>query len=196
MGMHKLKPLPGDIFTDEDLIALPIVVRMTGIGLRMHADDQGRESTTPWRVKAAIWPGNPEITEDDLIEHMLALDAARYIGIYSVGDRTYYQMRDWPAPSHPAPSQHPPPPPGLFQRAAGMPLEARSAWEREREGEREGEWGFEGGPAGMPPSPFCKIHQPNGTRQNCRHCGTARLAHEQFLYESRHNAGQPGTEED
>jgi hypothetical protein len=186
--MHKQKPLPGDIFTDEDLIALPIAVRLTAIGLRMHADDQGRESTTPWRVKSAIWPGNPEVTEDDLIEHLLLLDAAGYVGIYSVGDRTYYQVRDWPAPSHPAPSQHPAPPADLFQRAAGISPEARSAWEREREGERGWESAPES-PAGVPPSPFCKVHQPNGTRQACRHCGTARLAHEQYLHESRQRTG-------
>ncbi len=176
--------LPPDIFTDEDLIALPIDVRLTAIGLRMHADDHGRETTTPWMVRAAIWPGHPEMTEDVLIEHMLTLDDAGYIGIYSAGERTYYALRDWPSVSHPAPSRHPAPPADLFRNRSGTGPDSFSAGERgsERERETSEEWREES-PAGIPPSPFCRIHQPYGTERNCRHCGTARLAHEQWLRE-------------
>lgn len=181
MGMEKQKPLPADIFTDEDLIALPVAVRMTGIGLRMHADDHGRESTTLWRVRAGVWPGNPEFTDEVLTDHLLMLDDAGYIGVYSVEDRTFYQVRVWPAPSHPRPSRIPAPPLDLFQRFAGSSPAGRSAWEGESEGD-ESEWGESGGSlAGIPPSAFCKLHQPHGTRANCRHCGTARLAQEQWI---------------
>ncbi len=153
---------------------------MTAIGLRMQADDHGRESTTPWLVKSAIWPGNPEITEALIEDHLLLLDEAGYITIYCADGRTYYAVNDWPAVSHPAPSKHPPPP-ATFQRHSSGSLENFSAWEREG-GESEG--GAER-PAGILPSPFCKLHQPSGTRANCRHCGTARLAHEQAVEERR-----------
>lgn len=204
MGMSKQRQLPPDIFTDEHLLALPIEARMTAIGLRMHADDFGRESAIPRKILGNVWPENPEITEDMIIDHLLLLDGVGYIGIYSVGPRTYYAVRIWPAVSHPNPSGYPPPPPELFQKFAGDPLANFSAWERE--GEREGEEPGEGGEesprwrsSGIPPSPFCKVHQPNGIRGNCRHCGTARLAHEQWIFEHQADvptaAGKPFAEQ-
>lgn len=182
MPMSRQRALPPDIFTDEDLIALPIEVRMTGVGLRLNADDQGRESTTTWMLRSAIWPGNPEISDDVLIDHLLQLDAAGYIGLYHHGGRTYYVLREWPSVSHAAPSKHPAPPADLFRNRSGTSPEEFSAWEREREG-----GGVSAGerPDGVPPSPFCRVHQPAGTEQDCRHCGTARLAHDQWLREHR-----------
>ena len=178
MGMSRIRALPPDIFADEDLMALPIAARMTGIGLRLHADDYGRETTNTMLLKASLWPATDEITEETLVEHLLQLDEAGYIVLYSDGAKSYYAIVDWPATSHPKPSKCPPPPPAAFQRSAGEPLDDRSAWERE--GGSEGE-----ARAGIPPSPFCRIHQPAGTRRDCRHCGTARLAHEQWVRENR-----------
>ncbi|KQR90997.1 MAG: hypothetical protein J0I33_13805 [Microbacterium ginsengisoli] len=182
----KQRAIPPDLWLDEDLIALPLAVKWTAIGLRMHADDEGRETTTDWMLRPSLWPGDP-LSTDDLIEHLLLLDDLGYVGIYAAGGRTYYQVREWPAVSHPKRSRHPAPPPELFQRAAGDPLEDRSAWGGEGEG---GEWGESGGsgsrPAGLPPSPFCRVHQPAGTGgAPCRHCGDARRAHDFFNQERR-----------
>lgn len=185
MGMSRIRSVPPDIFTDEDLMALPIPVRLTAIGLRLHADDYGRESTNTALLKASLYPTTAEISEEVLIEHLLQLEEAGYIALYHDASRTYYALADWPAPSHPKRSKFPEPPPSAFQKTAGRSLEDFSAWERE--GEREGE-----SPAGIPPSPFCPVHRPNGTRNDCRHCGTARLAHEQFLREHR-AAGDEGS---
>lgn len=179
MGMSKMRPLPHDLWTDEDLIALPLTVKWTAVGLRMHADDEGRESVTDWMLRPSIWPGDADMTEELLVDHLLLLAEAGVIGLFESGGRTYYQMRSWPSVSHPQQSKHPQPPPELFQNFAGSPPEDFSAGEGER-GERGTS---EESPAGIPPSPFCLVHQPNGTRQNCRHCGTARLAHEQWLRE-------------
>lgn len=187
MGMSKMRPLPIDLWTDEDLIALPLPVKWTAIGLRMHADDEGRESVTDWMLRPSIWPGDATVTADVLTVHLLMLDQAGVIGIYSAGDRTYYQVRSWPAVSHPNRSKHPPPPPDLFQNAAGNPPDDFSAGEGESES-RETNWER---PAGIPPSPFCTDH-PRGTRQPCRHCGTARLLHEQYLAESRAGRSDDG----
>lgn len=184
MGMSRQRALPPDIFTDEDLMVLPAKVRLTAIGLRMHADDEGRESTTWWMLKASIWPGHPEVTEEVLVDHLLRLDDVGYIGLYESGGRTYYAIRDWPSVSHREPSKCPPPPADLFRKRSGSSPEDFPAGERERE--RESEWGREGASertAGLPPSPFCRFHQPRGTEAKCRHCGTARLAHDQWLRE-------------
>jgi len=187
MGMNKMRPLPLDLWTDEDLIELPLDVKWTAVGLRLHADDQGRETTTAWKLLPSIWPGNRDVDEDVLIEHLLLLDQIGYIGIYSAAGKTYYALRAWPAVSHAAPSKHPPPPADLFQNASGPDPETFSAWESES-GERA-EGGARGRPAGLPPSPFCKVHQPAGTTDDCRHCGTARLAHQQYLAEQRASVG-------
>lgn len=187
MGMEKQKPMPADLFTDEDLSILPPDVKVTALGLHLHADDQGRESTTLWRLRAAIWAGHPEVTEETLVEHLLQLDELGFIGIYSVGERTYYAIRVFPAPSHPKPSKHPAPPADLFQRTAGSPPDDRSAWERESaEQERARGESPRWTTAGIPPSPFCRDHQPAGSGgKPCVHCQDARLAHEMWIREDR-----------
>jgi len=177
--------LPPDIFTDELLMDLDIELKWTAVGLRMNADDHGRESANPMLVKAAIWPLDPSKTNTVIEDHLLALDYAGYIGLYNVDGRTYYAIADWPSVSHAARSRLPAPPPGTFQRSSGGPPEFLSAGERGSERERE--WTSESSeesPTGIPPSPFCKLH-PRGTTANCRHCGTARLHHEQWLREFR-----------
>jgi hypothetical protein len=183
MGVGKLRSIPPDLWTDESLIELPLPVKWTAVGLRMHADDHGRQTVTDWMLRPSIWPG-AGISEEELVDHLLALADVGYIGLYDAQGKTYYQVREWPSVSHPKRSDYPDPPPSLFQRAAGGSPEGRSAWEREGEG---GEWGDEERPAGIPPSPFCPVHRPNGTRGNCRHCGTARLAQEDWI--RTHEAG-------
>lgn len=176
----KLRPLPADLWTDEDLIELPLPVRMTAIGLRLHADDQGRETVTDWTLRPSIWPGPHGVSASELVEHLLLLDYAGYIGLYSDEKRTFYQVREWPAVSHPRPSRFPPPPPDLFQRFAGRPPANFSAQEREGGSGGEGESEARAHAAGGRPSPFCRVHQPNGTEADCRHCGTARNALDQW----------------
>lgn len=185
MGMNKQRMVPPDIFTDERFTDLPREARLTAVGLRFLADDFGREAAIPRKILGEVWPDDPEITEEMVVDHLLMLDGAGYIGIYSVGARTYYTVRVWPAVSHPNPSRFPTPPPELFQKFSGDPLANFSALEGEGEGD-EGGWGEPGErgperPSGIPPSPFCKIHQPNGTNSDCRHCGTARLANADWI---------------
>ena len=181
MGTNKQKTIPPELFRDEDLMSLDDAVIRTAFGLYFDADDSGRESTTEWRLKAALWPHRPEVTEETIVDHLLILAEVGYLGIYTAQDRTYYQIRKWASQSHPDPSKHPAPPPELFRNLSGTNPENFSAGEREGAGggSSTGEWVER--PPGMPPSPFCPIHQPNGTRANCRHCGTARLAHEQYF---------------
>lgn len=179
--MDKNRPLPPDIFTDEDLIALSIPVRMTAIGLHFHADDQGRQTATTWQLKGSIWPGNPEITEDVLIEHMLTLEQAGYIDLYSDETRTYFSLTRWPRPNHPLPSKFPEPPADRRRPDGDQPAD-RSAGER-ASGERAGE---PERPDGIPPSPFCRMHRPAGSGGvPCIHCQDARLAYSVWEREQR-----------
>lgn len=189
MVMSRQRMLPPDIFTDELLIDLPLEVRWTAVGLRMHADDHGRETANPLLLKSSIWPASPEITPDSIVDHLLLLDQVGYIAIYAAGGRNFYAVAEWPVVSHPARSRIPEPPAGAFQSASGGPPESFSAGERGERDEREWAAGAEERPPGsaldLSPSPFCKIHQPNGTTNDCRHCGTARLAHDHWIERRR-----------
>jgi len=154
---------------------LPPVVRLTAIGLRLHADDQGRENANQRLLWASIWPLSEDVSEGDLILHLLTLEEAGYITVYSVGPRAYYQIVDWPKVDHGKPSRLPAPP--LRESSRESNREAFSAVE----GESEGEWREESPPPrtipGSLPSPFCRAH-PDGVDQPCRNCGTARLRHD------------------
>lgn len=184
MGISKMRPFPTDLWTDEDLIALPVPVKWTAAGLRMHADDEGRESVTDWMLRPSIWPGRNEVDADVLVEHLLVLSYAGVIGIYTIGDRTYYQLRVWPSVSHPQRSKHPPPPPELFQNGSGWSPADFSAGERES-GESAGERPDQR-PSGLPPSPFCRDHQPAGSGGTpCVLCQDARLAYQVWVKEQR-----------
>lgn len=184
--MDKNRPLPPDIFTDVDLISLPAEVKVTAFGLHFHADDEGRQTLTTWQIKGKIWPGNPEITEDTIIEHILMLEEAGYLITYYVGDRAYFQLTRWPRPNHPLKSAFPPPPADR-RRTASDARAGRSAWEGEGEGEpREARERPRERPAGDPPSPFCRAHQPAGSGGvPCIHCQDARLAYQVWERQQR-----------
>lgn len=188
MAMTRRRYVTPETFGREDLLNLPPAVRLTEIGLRMYADDEGRERLTPALLRANLYPLNPEITDDVLTEHLLALDEAGSIVIYDVGDRTFYAMTDWPTVDRPARSKHPEPPAEPFANDSRAPRDSFVAGERGREGGRggEGAWERGGGESASrspreddPPSPFCRSH-PEGTEHPCRGCGTARLRHRQW----------------
>jgi hypothetical protein len=186
MGMSRQRSIPPDIFTDETLIGLPIETKWTAIGLRLQADDQGRESANTALLRASIWPLTSSITEDTLIDHLLDLDRVGYIAVYSAGERTCYAVLDWPAVSHPQESRFPAPP--VLQRDSSGPLETFSAGERESGGEGESAEGGGARPAGFPPDPFCPVH-PRGVFADCRNCGTARLYARKWEREQRMTLG-------
>lgn len=183
MVMSRARAVPPDLFTDERLIALPMAVKLTAVGLRLQADDQGRETATTWQLKSNIWPGTAEVTEDALVEHLLLLEDVGYIQLYSDSTRTYYQVLDWPVPSHPARSKYPDPP---RRNRDGMPTESFPAGERERAGESEA-WER---PPGVPPSPFCRVHQPAGSNGvPCVRCRDARFVYDQWIREQQAGGG-------
>lgn len=188
MAMTRRRYVTPETFGREDLLSLPPAVRLTEVGMRMYADDEGRERMTPALLRASLYPLNPEITDEAITDHLLQLDAAGCIVIYDASGRTYYAMTDWPTVDRPTRSKHPEPPAEPFANESRSPREPFVAGERGREREGEGESGWEAA-AGVsasrspreddPPSPFCRAH-PEGTEHPCRGCGTARLRHRQW----------------
>lgn len=173
MSMAKRRTLHPGLWRNERLLELPIPVFLTAIGLHMYADDEGRASATSSLIKADLYPTRQEMTPAVIDEHLLQLDEAGVITLYTLDERrTAYACTEWCKQNNPADSKIPPPPEGAATEYVddtySIPVE-----ERESEGESEGAEGARYGSA-VPPSPFCKAH-PTGTAARCRNCGTARL---------------------
>lgn len=178
MGISRQRPVPPEDFTSEELLSLPATVRATMTGLRMHADDQGRENAHQRLLWSSIWPLSEEVTEDDVVDHLLRLAEVEWLDLYSATGRTYYQIVNWPKVDHGKPSRLPAPP-------SRTPRESFAAGESESAGESERP---ESGPSrtipALGPSPFCSQH-PDGIDEPCRDCGTARLRHERWVVARR-----------
>lgn len=193
------RAVPPSMFSDEVLLELSAEVRLTGIGLRFFANDLGRQTANPVMLKAQLWPLTDKVDTDAIDAHMVALEDAGYIRLYTVGGRTYFQLLDWPSVQHRTEdmSRVPAPPPGpsatdpaaTDSSTQTLPVvEGERREERGREGERES--GERAGEApqgsrsrllGVPkPSPFCSKH-PDGTDRPCPPCGRARLAHGEWV---------------
>lgn len=189
------RSVPPSMFADEVLLELPTAVRLTGLGLRFFANEQGRQTANPILLKGSLYPLTDEVTTEVLDEHLVALDDVGYIRLYAVANRTYYQVVDWPSVDKRGidMSRVPPPPPdpsntpdSSTQTLAVVEGEERE--ERERAGEGEREEGVGEAPQGSrsrllgtpKPSPFCKKH-PDGSDRPCPPCGRARLAHGEWV---------------
>ncbi|MEB0201984.1 hypothetical protein QN354_09470 [Cryobacterium sp. 5I3] len=190
--MTRKRDLLPEMFRNEDLLALSVQTRLTAIGLRLYADDHGRETATAALIKAALWPLDTDVTDATINGHLIELDDAGYLDLYQIGPRTYFQVVEWPRVDHPAVSKIPEAPARDSSRTAREPFAAGEGEREEKESERysegEGAWrdaeGAESAEGGysrtvredLPPSPFCRSH-PEGTDKPCRNCGTARLRH-------------------
>jgi hypothetical protein len=192
------------MFTDERLMELPPEVRLTGLGLRFCADDQGRASATAALIRGSLWPLIPDMTDLEIEDHLLTLAEAGYISLYPGGDgRTYLALAEWPPVDHARPSTLPAPPAretlanDSRGARAGFAVGGGGGGAREaREEEAAGPVGPErAGPGGedaardlrerlraIPePSPHCRRHQPLGPDVPGVACGSARKRHQQWL---------------
>lgn len=191
--MKRIRTIKPEFFTSEDVTALPLAVRLTFIGLWLYADDYGRENARASLVRAAVWPED-DLTTAEIDEHLLRLAESNMIQLYTVADRTYFQITNWAKHQRvDKPSRSNIPEPRDTLATPSRQPEPVDDVPVAMEGRGEGEWG-EGEESGsgepgeerrdiptpsrrkpnLPPSPFCKTH-PEGTVSACRACGNARL---------------------
>lgn len=201
MFINRQRQLPGDDFTNKDLVVLSSMVRHLATSLRMMADPAGRGVLDPLLIRAEAWPAGPDGVEwpsvDDVETFLLELAQAGWLRMYPDPDGTgvelFQILARWPKVQKEGEPQHAPPPPEsrtippfLTPAVGGV-----SAGERERtcEGvsERAGaglsRTTFENTPPTpapstrlkLTPSPFCSVHPGGPPEQlDCRDCGTAR----------------------
>lgn len=179
MAMTRRRVVTPEGFSRDELLSLPPSVRLTEVGLRLYADDHGRERVNQRLMLARLYPMDRDMTESDIDEHLLHLDDAGAIVVYDADGETYFSLTDWPKVDRPQDSRHPSPPSRSIR-------DSFVAGEREREGGGEREWESESGHARTdreddPTDPFCRRH-PDGAPIGvpCRDCGTARLRHAKY----------------
>lgn len=199
MTMTKRRQMTPTDWTDEDLQSLSPLERLAWFGLRMFADDEGRESANAARIRAALFPLDPAVTEDTIDTMLLRFAELELLVLYVVGRRTYFALLEWPRVDRAQESRIPPPPQSVATGSRSGP--DRIAVEGERE-EREGSGArsAEGEARSRPhpdqePSPFCSKH-PDGTEAPCGGCGTARKRHEMFHRAKRATLPGPRFEDD
>lgn len=176
MAMTRRRVVTPEGFSRDEMLSLPPSVRLTEIGLRLYADDHGREKVNQRLMLARLYPMDEDMTESDIDEHLLLLDEADAITLYDAGGSTYFSVSEWPKVDRPQDSRVPPPPSRSI-RDSFVAGERES--ERERARESESVWEGESGHARTdresgPPDPFCPAH-PDGTDDPCRPCGVRRL---------------------
>lgn len=198
MTMTKRRHMTPNDWHDEDLQSMPTLHRLTWFGLRMFADDEGRESANAARIAAALFPLDRSVTEDTIDTLLLEFEALGLLVLYVVQGRTYFALRHWPRVDRPQDSRIPPPPPvSTGSGSSRDPISVEG--EREERGESgvrsaEGEDRSRSDPD-QEPSPFCSKH-PEGTEQPCGGCGTARKRHEMWSRGKRATLRTPQFEDD
>jgi hypothetical protein len=181
MAITRQRSVTPDAFLNPRLLTLSPEARLTEIGLRLYADNWGRELAMSRLLTAAIFPLSREMRDEDMDRILLELDDAGCLVLYDVAGMTYFQLTEWPAVQHPGPgSRHPDPPDDAHEpfmngsrtpHGEGEGVRGRASGE----GEREREGGLHD-QRHAPPSPFCNAHRATGgTDAPCRACGRARM---------------------
>ena len=177
MAITRQRSVTQDAFLNPRLLSLSPEARLTEVGLRLYADNYGREVAISRLLTAAIFPLSRNMRDEDMDRILLELDEAGCVVLYDVGGLTYYQLAEWPAVQHPGPkSKHPDPHDESHEplMRPSRAIHGEGVRESERGSEREGESGR--GLHELPPSPFCPAHQESGgTDAACRPCGRARM---------------------
>jgi hypothetical protein len=131
----RIRSIKPDFYQDEELAALPPLVRILYTGLWCLADRSGRLEDRPVRIKVAVLPYDNLDVEAALDQ----LDAAGFIQRYRVGDKAYIQVRTFEKhqrPHHreppsvlPAPSKSKPGGKGRARPGQGKASPARKGME-------------------------------------------------------------------
>lgn len=193
----------------------PDEAKPTALGLWLHTDIDGRRELVPELIAAALYPGRA--ATELIVEHLLMLDEAGFLTIYTTPDG-----REWVALARPlkadrrgAISDCPPPPHGASRRsvAVGGARERAEARVLAEGVERAGVWDVwaeEQERAHRPPArpllldapPIGCPDHPHGAFEDCGPCGTARRRHDRWVAQQRytdqlakHDNGEPADDE-
>lgn len=184
MTLTRQRAITPEIFAHPALMRMPPEVRLTEVGLRMHADDHGRGRVRLRAILADVFPETSAITEAVLTDHLLELAEAGLIVLFEDEHGSCFEFLDWPKVDRPGRASVRAAPAfarssrGLRDTLVAVESE-RDESERERAGEREGEALSRMSREELPPDPFCSEH-PGGVEFPCIACQNARLRNQSF----------------
>lgn len=93
--MARIRSIKPEFFGSLDVAVLSLEARLTFIGLWTHVDDDGRCIDDARLLKAAIWPLDRDVTEDDVDRVVAELAKRGRVVRYRVDDRQYLQVQGW-----------------------------------------------------------------------------------------------------
>lgn len=188
MRIRSIKP---EFWRSDDIAALPISARLLFIGLWSYVDDNGVGSDKISSIAADLFAADLEVDPAETFRRVSAdttcLETRGLIVRYRADGKALLYVTNWDRhqvvrnPS--LGKKYPLPPAELLEPFALLPSVYAESTQTLRTGAGEqgnrgaGEQGSGGG-ADAPRSPFCSDHQPNGTKDKCGPCRSARLAFE------------------
>lgn len=118
--MPRIRSIKHDLYLDEDLARLPLVCRYAFPGLWTLADREGRLEDRPARIKAQLFPYEPEVDMDAALAQLAAggfvvryeVDGARYLQVRTFAQHQQVNARESqsripPPPGQPLPAPAP-----------------------------------------------------------------------------------------
>lgn len=184
--MPRIRSIKPDFFTSEDVAALPLRARLTWVGLWTYADDHGVAKDNPLLLKAAVWPLDEYVTEEDVAEDLALLAELGRIVRWEVDGKAWLAVTGWhvhQAINRPSKSRNPVPPVSL-RDPAGCAHCARSEDSVSAHaaltpgGEGKGKEGKGGERARTRPARKCPEHINDPSSPPCGPCKDARIAHD------------------
>jgi hypothetical protein len=95
--MARARNIKPGFFKNEDLAALPHVVRLLFIGLWSLADRDGRLENRPQRIRAEVFPY--EVV--DIPDGISRLESLGFLKCYSIAGKNYIEIVNWRKHQHP-----------------------------------------------------------------------------------------------
>ena len=116
--MGRIRSIKPEFWEDELIGSISREARLLFIAIWCAADDHGRFSANPARLKAAAFAYDEDVTLARVAEFLRELLETRRVGVYRVENQTFGVVRHWKKHQridNASKPRHPPPPDGIFE---------------------------------------------------------------------------------
>lgn len=93
--MARIRSIKPDFWTSEQVMECSPIARLLFVGMWNFADDHGRLPANPKTIKAQIFPGDEDITSENVRRMIDELSTNRLIRIYVVDDKQFLFITGW-----------------------------------------------------------------------------------------------------
>lgn len=92
---RRIRTIKPEILDDEVSASLPDSAWRLWVSMWLLADDAGRLRGSPPWLRGQIFWARPEVDDEETNALLSVLEASRVIVRYQVGQKTYFQVRNW-----------------------------------------------------------------------------------------------------